>query len=188
MQNHGVKALPEIFSGLRAKYDAERLAEAVRLLIKLFENIENNPVEVKYRSVKRTNPTLQSKVFCFSGIERVFQELGFIEDGEFFRFNQQSIQPISQALILLRAQEVQLQVHQPQNEEARKRLAEVESEMRRQEEAKRKLIEQMKQDRADKKAYFKDHPAQDSVAKKINFGSKLITQQELNPNCNQPSG
>ena len=188
MENTGVKALPGIFAELKGKYDADRLADAVRLIIKLFENIAAHPVDVKYRSVKKTNATLMSKVFCFSGIERVFRELGFVEDGEFFRFNLQDILPINQGLILLRAQEVSMHSGGADNEATRKRLAEVDSEIRKKEEEKRKLIEQMKNDRADKKQYLKDHPAQDSKGNKLNFGSKLITQGELNPNMNQKGG
>lgn len=184
----GVKALPGVFETLRGRYDQDRLVEAVRLLIKLFENIENNPVEVKFRSVKKTNATLQAKLFCFSGIEEIFRQLGFQEDPEFFRFTQQSIQPISQALILLRAQEVQLQNRHPQSDEARKRMAEVDADLKRKEEEKRKLMEQMKQDRRDKKADLELRPVQDSKANKINFGMKMITTKDLNPNCDQPGG
>lgn len=184
----GVKAIPGIFNKLKDKYDHERLIEAVKLMIKLLENIENNPVEVKYRSVKRTNPTLQSKVFCFSGIEEVFRQLGFIEDGEFLRYTGQSLTPISQGLILLRAQEVVLQDHAPMSEAARKRNAEIEEEMRQKEEEKRKLMEQMKRDRKDKEAEFKANPIQDSKANKMCFGAKMVTSKDLNPNINARGG
>lgn len=188
MENTGARALPGILANLKERYDQEKLVEAVRLVIKLFENIVNNPTEEKYRSVKKSNVTLQSKVFCFSGIERIFTELGFTQDGEFYRIGNQSIMPIRDAVIILRAQEVSLQTRRVENEAANKRIAELQAERNHQEEHKKKLLEQMKQDRAEKKQFLKDHPVTDSKANKLNFGSKLITQQELNPNCNQPSG
>jgi hypothetical protein len=184
----GVKSLPGIFDQLKTKYDHERLIEAVRVIVKLFENIENNPVDVKYRSVKRTNATLQSKVFCFSGIENLFRELGFVEDGEFFRFTGQSITPISQALILLRAQEVVLQDHAPMSAEAQLRHDQIDAEFRLKEEEKRKLMEQMKQDRKDKEAEFKANPIKDGKANKLCFGAKMVTSKDLNPNMNQKGG
>jgi hypothetical protein len=184
----GVKAVPGIIEKLKAKYDRERLIDAVKLLIKLLENIENNPVEEKFRSVKKTNATLQSKLFCFSGIEQIFRELGFVEDDEFFRFTSQSIQPISQALIFLRAEEVQLQNHAPQTEEAKKRIAEIDAGYRRKEEEKQKLMEQMKRDRMDKKADLEAHPIQDSKANKLAFGAKMITSKDLNPDMDKQGG
>lgn len=184
----GAKAIPGIIDDVRKKYDPERLADALALIIKLFENLENNPVEVKFRSVKKTNPTLMAKLFCFSGIQRLFEVLGFNEDAEFYRFTQQDITPIRHALILLRAEEVSLRTHQNEDEETKKRNAMINAELKRKDEEKRKLIESMKQDRQEKREDLKNHPVKSSKAKELKFGSKLITQQELNPNCNDTGG
>lgn len=169
-------------------YDRQKLADGLALLIKLFENIENNPVEVKFRSVKKTNPTLVSKLFAFKGIERVFGALGFVEDGEFYRFTHQDITPIRQAIILLRAQEVNLRVPVSHDPEAAQRIAKIQAEMRKRDEEKRRIQESMKQDRQEKREDFKNHPIQSSKGKDLKFGSKLITQQDMNPSCNEPSG
>lgn len=188
MENQGPRAVSGIIEELKKKYDNARLADAVALIIKLFENIESNPAEVKFRQAKRTNPTLQQKLFCFTGIERIFTALGFYEDGEFYRFTQQSITPISQGLILLRGQEVQLRMQHPQNEDVKKRLAEVDAEYKIKEFEKAKLLDAMKRDREEKKAYLKDHPAQSSQANKMNFGSKMVTRKDLDPTCDDKKG
>jgi hypothetical protein len=188
MQQSGVKALPSIVEDLKKKYDSTKLADAVALLVKLFENLENNPGDDKFRSVKKTNQTLQNKLFCFTGIERIFPALGFSEDGEFYRFNSGNITPITQALILLRAQEVSLRTHEPEGEEAKKRKAQIDADMRKQEEEKQKLLEAMKRDRCDKKEEFKNRPIQSSKATEMKFGSRMVTRKDLDPGCDDPKG
>ena len=184
----GARAMPFFIEEAGKIYDRDRLADGLALLIKLFENIENNPVEVKFRNVKKSNPTLVAKLFAFRGIERIFGALGFSEDGEFYRFTQQDITPIRQAIIILRAQEVNLRVPVSHDPEAAQRIAKIQEDMRKKEEEKRRIQESMKQDRQEKREDFRNHPIQSSKAKDLKFGSKLVTQKDINPNCNEPSG
>lgn len=181
MEIQGPRRIPGIFEELAKKYDREKLADAAALVIKLFENIENNPVEVKYRKVKTTNPTLQSKVFCFTGINEIFTTLGFEFDGEFLTYTNQHVAAITNGLIMLRAQEVQLR----SNPTAVQNKQNVDAFMSAREEEKRKLIAAMKNDRQEKKQDLKDHPAQDSKAKKINFGANIMLAAEV---CAKPGG
>ena len=184
----GARALPFFVEEASRIYDRQMLADGLALLIKLFENIENNPVEFKFRNVKKSNPTLVAKLFAFKGLERIFGALGFVEDGEFYRFTHQDITPIRQAVILLRAQEVGLRVPVSHDPEAAQRIAKIQEDMRKKEEEKRRIQESMKQDRQEKREDFRNHPIQSSKAKELKFGSKLITQQDMNPSCNEPSG
>ena len=188
MQTSNVKAIPGIVDDLKKKYDPVKLSDCLSLLIKLFENLEANPQEEKFRSIKKTNATLQAKLFCFAGIERVLQTLGFSSDGEFYRWTQSDITPIRQALILLRAGQVSVHTQQPENEEVRKRRAEIESESRKQEVEKQKLMEAMKRDRCDKKEELKNKPIQSSKANDLKFGSRMVTRKDLDPGCDDQKG
>ena len=184
----GVKAIPGIITDLKAKYDQLKLADAVAMLIKLLENIENNPDEPKYRGIKRTNATLEAKVFSFKGIEQVLISAGFVPDGEFYRFEGSNILSVSQTLILLRANEVNLRTFEPESEEARKRQKEVQEELRKDQEAKQRLVEQMKHDRQEKKDQLKKNPIQCSKATDMKFGCNMKTTKDINPGMNQKGG
>lgn len=108
MEQTGVKSISPIINTLLKSYSQQDVAIAVGFLIKLLGNIEANPLDVKYRKIKVTNKTLASKVFAIKGIEQILINMGFSLQGEFYTFNGQTVTPVNQGLIILRARHVGL--------------------------------------------------------------------------------
>jgi hypothetical protein len=55
----------------------ERKEEAMRLLLKVLVNIEQEPENVKYRSLNEFNPTLSNKLFSVDGCCEFLEAMGF---------------------------------------------------------------------------------------------------------------
>lgn len=184
----GPKAIPGILGELKKIHPPEKLSAAIAMLAKLLENIVSSPLEVKYRGIKRTNQILEGQVFRWKGIERVLLVLGFREDGEFYRYTIQDVVPISQAVTLLRAAELSVLANDLQDDAARQRSAQVQSEYQKKQDEKERLRKEIEADRKAKKEFFQDHPATDSKANKLNFGSKIVTRKDMDPNCDAKGG
>jgi hypothetical protein len=61
-----------------AEIEATVLAPALDLLIKYFGNIVDNPLEPKFRRIKKTNKLFADRLSPIVGIETVFETLGFV--------------------------------------------------------------------------------------------------------------
>lgn len=58
-----------------------RKEPAIQLLLKLLQNIINDPCNLKLRRIKRSNATLQAKLFSVPGCDEFLQVVGFENDG-----------------------------------------------------------------------------------------------------------
>ena len=64
--------------------DKEKICNFISLLIKVTDNIIKNPMEEKYRKLKKTNAALNKSIFSLEGGERTISALGFTLLGELF--------------------------------------------------------------------------------------------------------
>ena len=71
--------LNETFSEI-LKTDRTKAIRAFELLIKLFQNILNNPSEPKFRNFKKTNKLIQSEILIFPNIIDSLYIMGYVED------------------------------------------------------------------------------------------------------------
>lgn len=183
MELEGVKRISPIISDLMKNYGQLDIANAVGFLIKLLSNIEKNPLDAKYRKIKTTNKTLKAKVFSISGIEEILKAIGFTLEGDFYVFNQQSITPVNQGLIILRAREVQLRAVRTGEltEVQKQRMEELKRQKRQQEEQMSRIMDGAKNDRQDYKKRETDRVYRDSKSNKLNFGANVMTAQEVMP-------
>ncbi|XP_060536330.1 peptide-N(4)-(N-acetyl-beta-glucosaminyl)asparagine amidase [Cylas formicarius] len=62
----------------------ESAKEAVRLLIKIVENILKNPKDLKFRTLQKNNPTLSKKLLPVAGVQMCLELVGFQESNEYF--------------------------------------------------------------------------------------------------------
>ncbi len=62
---------------MREDIHPQNLVDALKLLVRLFENIANNPQEVKYHTINKKNKTLQEKLFKITAIEKLLILAGF---------------------------------------------------------------------------------------------------------------
>jgi len=60
----------------------EKKEPAITLMLKLLQNVVSNPDNPKYRRLKRTNATLQAKIFSVPGCAELLMAAGFEPEGE----------------------------------------------------------------------------------------------------------
>lgn len=66
-------------------------------------SIINNPQEQKYRSIKRSNPTLKAKLFNVAIIDQVLQTLDFVIVDDSYVFSNTSPVDLINAIPIIRA-------------------------------------------------------------------------------------
>lgn len=182
-----MKSISPTVDNLLQSYTHQNVGEALELLIKLLANIEANPLDVKYRKINSGNKTLAAKVFALRGIENILTSIGFTLQGEFYAFTSQSIAPVSQALIILRARHLGLSaVRTGEMSTAEKeRMLELQAQQRAQEEERKRLLGSMNNDKKDQKDREKDRVYKDSNANKLTFGASIMEAKNV---CTQPRG
>ena len=61
------------------KYNELPVQEAFHILLKLFNNIVNNPLEDKFKYFKKTNKTIKAKVLIIPEIIDLLKSMGYID-------------------------------------------------------------------------------------------------------------
>ena len=93
-ESMGVSAQPEDVSVVQMlrENDPEVMKEAAEILLKLLGNVQRNPDNIKYRSVKLSNPKIESKLLVANGAFEILFSAGFEEVIKtLFCFNDQLI-------------------------------------------------------------------------------------------------
>ena len=65
---------------MNKKEHPQALQGALKLFLKILENIINSPSEQKFRNIKKANKTLQAKLFCLENIHQLIDLFGFEYD------------------------------------------------------------------------------------------------------------
>jgi hypothetical protein len=162
----------------------EQLIEALKLLLRLFENIANNPLEVKYRSINKKNKTLQEKLFKISGVEQLVTLAGFQYDAESDTYALKSDADVYRIYPILTPLRDQTNLNQArlESDEAYEKQVQLIAERKKFEaaEKQRKAQEdQLKNLMACDKKEAKYIKAKDSNATTTKFGAKVITGEQL---------
>ena len=161
-------------------YKEEDLIESYKILLKLLRNLVDNPYQDKYRTFKRTNPIIQSKVLKIKEILEILTTIGYIQlDQECLIFNEKDINIIEKSAEILamfipliesklnNRKFLELAENDPDKKEflqEQKRLEEIKQQ------EKERLKDLMENHKEEVKGNWKK--ATDSNANKIDFGMK----------------
>jgi hypothetical protein len=183
-------ALSHIQAALCGHYTDEELFQALQLLQKILQNIVKNPKEEKYRSVKKSNATLQKKLFYISEIEGFLDAIGFtrVDDalvftGDNFRLLETAASTIENQVERIRDRHLTKADKEAMEKEKflEERRKQVEAEL----EAKRIQEEKLKQMmELDKKELEKREKPKDSKANQVEFGANSKTWKDIGVNLN----
>jgi len=175
--------LDKIVDNIYKTYDAKRVKEAYKILNKLFNNIINNPDEEKYKIFNKGNINLKIKVLLIKECQDILNSLGYVElDNERLIFKG-DIKRLKYATYILNKIifEIDEILEKQQKEEEEKRQEEIRKQF---EETNRAFMEQkMERERLrqqcenDRKEVAQKMKPKDSVANKLQFGSKEIKVQ-----------
>ncbi|EAS02177.3 thioredoxin domain protein (macronuclear) [Tetrahymena thermophila SB210] len=70
----------QIFDSFETQFQGQnaKLNESLELLLKLLNNIGQNPMDQKYRKIKSTNPTIKEKLFRLTKAGELLKLIGFV--------------------------------------------------------------------------------------------------------------
>jgi uncharacterized protein (DUF58 family) len=145
----------------------EQLQQSLTTLQRLLQNIQDHPEEAKYRSIKRSNKAIQSRLLSIHGMLDILNIVGFRPlDSDTLSII--SLDNVDTALVILQAFEAELKDSLKTEEEKDndRRQLEIRRQAREKEEAKKRLLQQAALDRQESKIQLM--PTQDSHA--INRG------------------
>jgi PUB domain len=141
----------------------EQLQISVATLIKLLQNILDHPEDPKYRSIKRTNKAIQSRLLSTPGITELLGVIRFQPvDNETLTL--QDISTVEVPLVILQAFESEVKdlLKTEEEKDNEKRQLEIRKQAKEKEEAKKRLLQQAALDRKETKDQLM--PTQDSHA------------------------
>lgn len=171
-------------------YSDETIFQAFQLLEKILQNILSKPQEEKFRSIKKSNATLQKTLFCIKEIEKLLEVLGFKHSEDKLVFTSDDLTNLEHFHVLLQTQVENIRnrhLTKAEREELEKqklleeRRKQVEAEFRAKEEEEKKLKELMDLDR---KEQSKREKAHDSKAEKREFGAHTKTWKDIGVDLN----
>jgi hypothetical protein len=160
----------QIYSHLQSSQkasDPSHLKVSISTLLRLLQNISDHPSEAKFRSIKRSNKAIQSKLLSVQGISEILTLVGFTaQDTDTLTLS--STQNIETAMVILQAFECELaeSLKTEEEKEHERRQQEIRKKAQEKEEHKKRLLEGARLDRQETNT--KLMPTQDSVA--INRG------------------
>ena len=150
----------------------DQVKSSVSILTRLLQNINNNPEESKYRSIKKSNKAISAKLLSISNMPEILSLIGFApQDSDTLTIHDTT--NIETALVMLQVFDSELQesLKTEEEKENERRLEEIRKRKLEQDEKKKKLLQDAKLDRQETNT--KLMPTQDSVA--VNRGPTHAT-------------
>ena len=143
--------------------DPNQLKVSISTLLRLLQNISDNPEEAKYRSVKKSNKVIQTKLLNTPGVLELMNLIGF-DQQDADTLTMQNTSNLEVALVMLQAFNCELldSLKTEEEKEHEKRQQEIRRKAQEKEEHKRRLLEGARLDRQETNT--KLMPTQDSVA------------------------
>lgn len=177
--------IENICKNIIKNYNEESVYSAFSLLIKLFNNIINNPNEPKFRQFKVTNEAIKSKILSIKGTDCIVKEVGYEQlDPEFLVYKNPKIDLLQKAVKVLDKylievnEKISKNNHLKKNSNINKLNEEIKA--RQMEELKKKQ-EILKQIELDKQERAKKEKAYDSKANDLRFGATVKKFECSNP-------
>ena len=164
MEEEGIDC--QIYSQLlcsQQSCDPNKLKTSVSTLLRLLQNISDHPEEAKYRSVKKSNKTIQTKLLSTPGILELLNLIGF-DHQDSDTLTMQNTHNIETAMVMLQVFDSELSegLKTEEEKEHEKRQQDIKKKAQEKEEHKRRLLEGAKLDRQETNTRLM--PTQDSVA------------------------
>ena len=161
---------------------------AYDILVKLLANIVGSPEDPRFRSVKKTNKTIQTKLLPCTGIIELFALLGFtpLEDSLVFLGDNTDNLELTLAMIEGRVEDLQAQraVQRPPEEA---KAAPAKTDYSKLSADKKRLMEQFELDR--RETALRQAPAQGSKGNQLNFGGgKKSCFKDIGVDVNKKGG
>ena len=93
----------EVFARLNDTVSSQDLIACYQMLVKLFNNIVQEPGEQKFRTIKSTNPKVASTVLSCKGVEEILHNLEFVFENGDYIFRGYNVTDIGNTVLVLEA-------------------------------------------------------------------------------------
>ena len=180
----------EVCGTIKKQYSDEAIQTAFNLILKMVNNIIKNPNEPKFRTFKKTNEAIKSKILIIKETEKLMKELGFVEDGnDVLVYKEAKVDKLQKGVDIMETfkrdvdENIRIKEVQKQSLKDLERLKlneEVNARMREEARKKKELLNQIE---LDKKERATKEKATDSKANDLKFGATLKKFE-----CKQPRG
>jgi len=175
MENNG--SIYKICGDIESRYNDDVVNSAFTLLLKLFQNIINNPNELKFRQFKKSNEAIKTKILIIHEIEQLIKEIGYQEEGsDVLIYKDPRTDKLKKGMDIIGITHSKLQEKQrakeilKKNNELNKLTEEIHARMKEEARKKQDLVNQME---LDKKERATNAKATDSKANELKFGANV---------------
>lgn len=162
---------------------------AFDIVMKLLANIVGSPEDPRFRSVKKTNKTIQTKLLPCAGIIELFALLGFtpLEDSLVFLGDNTGNLELTLAMIEGRMEELQQAQRAVQRPPEETKAAPAKTDYSKLSADKKRLMEQFELDR--RETALRHAPAEGSKGNQLNFGGgKKSCFKDIGVDVNKKGG
>lgn len=172
-----------LLSGMATTREESVARSALGLLKRIAENICANPSDERFRTLRRGNATLASRLFVSPEVDHVLGLVGFHEAGEAFAFEGENLTALDDLLVIIEGVEVEMDTRShnanldPGEVQRRQVAAEAEAQVR--ENEIRRIAAQAQGDRREVQSDLSLHPPRASQAQSRNFGATVKTCSDL---------
>ena len=172
--------IDNIVEDIYNNYSNKRVAEAFKILNKLFFNIINNPDEDKFKIFKKSNINLQLKVLIIKECQDILKSLGYTELDEERLIFKGKIDRLKYATYVMTKKIYKIEeiLEKQQKEEEELKQEKIRKEF--EEKSKKLMEEKMERERLkqqcmnDRKEVAQNMKPKDSVANNLKFGAKEV--------------
>lgn len=159
--------------------------DAVSILLKLLRNISENPTQEKFRSIKKSNKAIASKLLNCVGILEILQEIGYTEldnDNLVYSLNEDERLEITLIMTEVVLHEIQDSMKTEEEKERERRTAELKKQSQAKELQRKMLLDKASLDR--KETNNRLLPTQDSHASVFGAGNHTQTFKSIGMDLN----
>ncbi|CAG9332083.1 unnamed protein product [Blepharisma stoltei] len=158
----------------------------ILILIKLLQNISEHPEEAKFRSIKKTNKAIQTKLLSLRNINDILYLIGYRDNGPDYEFSSAvEILDIALPIIEVTSSEINELLKSEEEKERERQQRAIREEMKAKEEAKKRLLDQARLDRKETNTHLL--PTQDSKPQAKGCGKKA-TWNDIGVDLNKKGG
>ena len=187
MESESTSTIYNLCNEIKKKYSEESTHTAYHLLLKLLNNIVNNPNEAKFRIFKKTNEAIKTKILVIKEIHEMLISMGYTDtDADNMTYKDPKVDKLKKAIdiISIYTKEIEEEFNRREllkkNQDLVKLNEEINAKFREEQRKKKEILKDLENDKKERKTAPK---ATDSIGNDLKYGA---TEKKFE--CKDPKG